>query len=192
MAATVAGTPYSALVRGPTALYPRGGLWMFVVWYTIAYGAFLFGAKPPRYFAIAAFAAYAIAAATMTWIMSRAGSPSFEASSTGIRLGRSGKIRELPWSDVQQIRVSVVKQGVLLEIILSPSVPVRYRGTARQLADLALFGLPLVGIRRCTPALLVPLPDPPRYRVPLIQVTAQELSTALAAEAPGTPVSVTG
>jgi hypothetical protein len=190
MAATLNGTPFKALVRGPAALYPRGGLWMFFVWYAIAYVAFLFGAKPSRSFAIVAFVMFGIGAGGLTWIMSRSGGQSFEASSTGIRLGRSGKVRELPWNEIQQLRISAVKRGVLLEVMLSPSVPVAYRGLGRQLGDLAFFSLPVTGVRRCTPALLVPLPDPPRYRVPLIRVTAQELSNALAGLAPGLPVSV--
>jgi hypothetical protein len=115
--------------------------------------------------------------------------PEFEASSSGIRLGRSEKVRELPWNEIQQVRTSAVKRGVLLEVMLSPSVPVAYRGLSRQLGDLAFFSLPVVGVRLCTPALLVPLPDPPRYRVPLIRVTAQELSDAFAGLAPGLPAS---
>ncbi len=189
MAATVTETPYTALVRGPTALYPRGGLWMFLVWYTVGYLALLFGTNSSRSFAIEVFALYAIGASVATWALSRSASPSFEASSTGIRLGRSGKVRELPWSEMQQLRICAVKRGVLLEIMLSPSVPLSYRGVGRQVADLAFFSLPIVGARRCTPALLVPLPDPPRYRVPLIRVTAQELSDDFARLAPGLPVA---
>ena len=133
MAATVTETPYTALVRGPAALYPRGGLWIFLVWYTVGYLAFLFGAKPSQSFAIALFAFYAIGASAVTWVLGRTAIPGFEISSTGIVLGRSGMIRELPSSDVQQIRISAVKHGVLLEIMLGPSVRVRYRGLARQL-----------------------------------------------------------
>jgi hypothetical protein len=184
---------YSGLVRGPSAVYPRGGIWMFSIWYAAMYVVLLFAASPSAAFAVVAFALFAGAAATITWLLSRASYRSLQADARGIRLGPPAKAREVPWAEVRQLRISADKDGALLEVLLDQSAEVPRRGLARKIGELAYFSLPFVGARNCTPEILIPLPDPPRYRVPLASVTPEALRSALAALAPDTvPITVSG
>jgi hypothetical protein len=182
---TAPGSTYSAHVRAAEARFPRGGVWVFATWYAVAAAAFVWGAKPSAAFAVVAIAAFAAGAGYIIWVQFRSGPQAFHADADGLRLGvgpASAKSRcDLSWGDVQQLRISERKHGVLLEVLVSNGAAHQYRSGLRQFADLAfMFGVPVTGVSRNTPALVVPRRDPPRYEIPLIQVTAPEVHAALA------------
>lgn len=178
---TAPGSTYSAHVRAAEARLPRGGVWVFAAWYAVAAADFVRGAA----FAGVAIAAFAAGAGYTIWVQFRSGPQAFHADADGLRLGfgpASAKSRrDLSWADVQQLRISERKHGVLLEVLVNNGAAQPYRNGLRQFADLAfMFAVPVTGISRNTPALVVPRPDPPRHQIPLIQVTAPEVHAALA------------
>jgi hypothetical protein len=182
---TAPGSTYSACVRAAEARFPRGGVWVFAAWYAVAAAAFVWGAKPSAAFAAVTIAAFAAGAGYIIRVEFRSGPRAFHADADGLRLGfgpASAKSRrDLSWDDVQQLRISERKHGVLLEVLVNSGASQPYRSGLRQFTDLAfMFGVPVTGISRNTPALVVPRRDPPRYQIPLIQVTAPEVHAALA------------
>jgi hypothetical protein len=182
---TAPSPAYSAFVRAAEARFPRGGVCVFAAWYAVSCAAFVWGAKPAAWFAFVAVLAFAAAAGTTIWVQFRSGVRAFHADAAGLRLGfgpaGAKSKRDLSWGDVQQLRISGRKRGVILEVLVNASAAPGYRSRLRQFADLAfMFAVPVTGISRNTPALVVPKPDPARYRIPLIQVSAPEVHAALA------------
>jgi hypothetical protein len=194
---TAPGPAYSALVRAAEARYPRGGGWVFAVGALVAAAAFVWGAKPAAWFAAVAVLAFAAAAGATIWVQYRSGLRVFYADADGVRLGfgpAGAKTRQdLSWGDIRQLRISGLKRGVMLEVLVNDSVAPVYRSRPRQLADLAyMFAVPVAGVRRNTPALVVARPDPARYCVPLIQVSAPEVQAALAQLGAETSITAAG
>lgn len=174
---------YSALVRGPSAIFPRGGIGVFSIWYAGFYLYLLWVAGPALWYNLVALVALGAAAATVTIVFSKAKSPAFGADSGGIRLGKKvARPVRLEWEHIRQLKISSDKHGSVLQILLDTSA--RPTGRVRQLASLALFAFVPMGFRRARPGLLTVLPDPPRYQVPLAQVTPEKLRSALSALAP--------
>jgi hypothetical protein len=144
--------------------------------------------------AIVAFAAPPV---VTTWALWKSGVQEFHADADGLRLGSgppgAKSRRDLSWSDVQELRITGQKRGVLLEVLLSAGPAPEYRSGLRQLADLAfMFAVPVVGVSRNTPALVVPKPDPARYQIPLIKVSAEELQSALTQLGAHTSIAIAG
>jgi hypothetical protein len=179
---------YTAVVRAAELAFPRGGRWMFFVYFAVGYVVLVWAGRISGLFAVLALLACAFAAGTSTWAFSRGGGRKFEADADGITVAE----RKLSWSDIAQLRITRMRDGARLEVLLTPAAPVSYRGPLRQAADLLIMGYyPFFRHRRTWPAILAPRPDPPRYVIPLLQVTPAELGSALAQVAPGTPIVVT-
>ncbi|HSR86384.1 MAG TPA: hypothetical protein VLM11_19580 [Streptosporangiaceae bacterium] len=182
---TAPSPAYSACVRAAEARLPRGGVYVFAAWYAMSCAAFVWGAKPAAWFASVAVVAFAAAAGTTIWVHLRSGVSAFHADADGLRLGfgpaGAKSKRDLSWGDVQQLTISGLNRRVMIEVLVNASAAPAYRSLLRQFADLAfMFAVPVGGISRNTPALVVPRPDPARYRIPLIQVSAPEVHAALA------------
>lgn len=188
-AATAGG--YSALVRGPSASFPRGGVWMFSFWYAVIYLAWFLEDRHPPWFDPVVLAAFAGADITVVIVFTRATNRAFTADRGGIWLGKKTATKNpqrLVWEQIRQLTISSYPHGSMLQVVLDSNA--RATSRLRQLASLALMSLPL-GIRRTTPGLLTLLPDPPRYRVPLARVTSEELKSALSGLAPATlPIEI--
>jgi hypothetical protein len=194
---TAPSAAYSAFVRGAEARFPRGGVCVFAAWYAVVCAAFVWGAKPGAWFAGVAVVWFAAVAGITIWVQFRSGVRAFHADADGLRLGfgpaGAKSKRDLSWGDVQQLRISGLKRGVMLEVLVSPSAAPVYRSRLRQFADLAfMFAVPVVGISRNTPALVVLRPDPARYRIPLIGASAPEVHAALAQLGAETSISAVG
>jgi hypothetical protein len=183
-AAATAG--YSALVRGPSPAFPRGGVWMFSVWYAGMYLCLLLVAGFSLWYNLVVLAAFSAAAAFMTRSVTKASHRAFAADHGGIWLGKNtaGARRvRLEWQQVRQLSISSHPHGSVLQILVNSGIPAT--GRRERIVNLALVLLPL-GIRRARPELLTVLLDPPRYRVPLAKVTPDELRSALSGLAPAT------
>jgi hypothetical protein len=194
---TAPGPAYSAFVRAAEARFPRGGVWVLAAWYPVMSAAFVWGAKPSAWFAFVVVIWFAAAAGIAIWVQFRSGVRAFHADGDGLRLGfgpaGAKTNRDLPWGDVQQLRIIGLKRGVILEVLVNASAAPVYRSRLRQFGDLAfMFAVPVIGFRRNTPALVVPRRDPARYRIPLIQASGPEVHAALAQLGAGTSIAAFG
>ena len=168
---------YTALVRGSSAIFPRGFLWLIPIWYVaIALGALL------------------LAALTLLVVLSTIRNNAFLVDDSGIWLGLRGgarrrfgprrrRNRHLPWAEIQQIRIVYRRYGARVDVYL-PAVPASGRGrafwrvTATSLAAGLTVLIPPAYLFRY-PAILRPRMDRRRYRVPLYDVMPEELRMAL-------------
>jgi hypothetical protein len=179
---TAAAGDYSALVRGASAVYPRGGIWMLFAGYAAACLVLVLLVKDPLAINLFYLVGMGAAVAVVTVVFSRARSRAFAADQGGVWLGKNtARPLRLGWEQIRQLTISSDPRGAVLQILLSSGA--HPTGIAQQLASLALLFVPF-GLRRARPGLLTVLPDPPRYRVPLSEVTPEELRSALAALAP--------
>jgi len=182
---------YSARVRGPLSSFPRGGLWVFGVWYVLIYLGALLEDGHELWFSLVSLVIIGGVCGYATYLLARATFLAFEVDADGIWLGKKSASRSperIGWEQVRQLTISSSRHGSVLQILLGPDVPAT--GRLRQAASLALMSVPL-GLRRTRPGLLTVLPNPPRYRVPLARVTPAELASALSPLAPATvPVQV--
>ena len=98
------------------------------------------GAALCRLVAVVAFAA---AAGTTIWVQFRSRVRAFRADADGLRLGfgpaGTTSKRDLSCGDVQQLRISGLKRGVMLEVLVNASAAPVYRSQLRQFADLAFM-----------------------------------------------------
>lgn len=173
---------YSALVRGPSAVFPRGTLWVLCFGYAVAYVILVVLVKEPLSINLIYLAGFIGSAIALSLVFGRAKYRAFAADDAGIWLGKNTtRPLRLKWEQVRQLKISPYPHGAVLEILLSSGH--RPTGRTQQILSLALLYVPF-GIRRARPGLLTVLPDPPRYRVPLTQVTPEELRSALSALAP--------
>lgn len=185
---------FSAQVRGPSATLPRGYLWLVPVWCAATAAALwiavreISGHKPPMWFVGSALGGILIGFCMLLGVLATARHFAFRADQSGVWLGvrtsrRRPKMRrvQLWWPEVQQLTIRRRWYGAKLEITLGPAARiVRRRGPWRQ--ALLMCGMLLMpfGLGRGTPGLTSPRADPPRYVVPLYDLSAEELRSALA------------
>jgi len=186
---------FAAYVRASQTQFPRGGMWVFAAWYAVMAAVLIWASTGPGAWRLRTFyvVALGLAALLLVLVFRANGARQFSADEHGLRLGNQMHARELAWSDVAEVRITPAGRGVRLDIVLGPAVPVAFRPAGRQAADLAfMFFVPVAGVRRNIPAVLVPRRDPARYQLPLLKVTAAEVRDQLSALAPGIPVQVCG
>ncbi|HEY2505644.1 MAG TPA: hypothetical protein VGI58_03940 [Streptosporangiaceae bacterium] len=187
-----AGSTYSAYVRGTEYAFPRGGRWLFYVWFLAVFVALAFvGGFSPAFLAVV-FVVLALGATYFARIFDRSPRPAFSASAAGLTFGRaggSGTSCQLTWAEISELRIKPLRGAVLLEIVTAPGVQVRQHGPAWQLAQLVLATLPL-GLQRSIPAVVTPARNPDRYRIPLLGVTEKDLRSGLARMARKTPIVI--
>jgi hypothetical protein len=188
------GNRYAALVRGPSAIFPRGYLWLIPVWFVVIAVLLEVKGKPPSWYTPYALAALMLAMITLIAVLLTMRSNAFVADDSGIWLGlragarrrfgpRRRRHRYLPWAEVQQIRIAGRPYGARLDIVAS--VADRGNVIGRVVAAGLTLVLPVSCLLR-SPGLLRPRSNPPRYRIPLYDVTPEELRLALAPLAPPT------
>jgi hypothetical protein len=187
---------YAALVRGSSAIFPRGYLWLIPVWYAAIAVLFEIKGKPPSWYAVSILAATLLAVLTLLTVLTTVRSNAFVADGSGVWLGLRGGARRrfgprrrqyayLPWSDVWQVRIAAKFYGARLDIVL-PAGSAGWRHPVREfIAAVVTLVLPVSYLFR-SPGLLLPRHDPPRYRIPLYDVTPEELRLALAPLVPPT------
>ena len=191
---------YAALVKGSSAIFPRGFLWLIPVWYTAIAVLVKVKARPPSWYAPYALGATLLAALTLFAVLSTIRNNAFVADDGGIRLGLRGGARRrlgrrrretthLPWPDVQQLKIASRPYGARLDILLHhDSIVDRHCVVWLIAANCVTVLLPVAYLFR-SPGLLRPRSyHPPRYRIQLYDVGPEELRLALA---PLTPPTVT-
>jgi hypothetical protein len=188
---------YAALVRGPSAVFPRGYLWLVPLWYLVLVGLAYDKGQLPSWYEVVCIGPTLLALLIVIAVLATLRSNAFVADETGIllglrgaaqrRFGRRRRQRYLVWDDVSQLRIAKRPYGARLDIILTAGSPT---GCGRMIwritAAVVTVLLPPACMFRC-PGLLRPRSDPVRFRVPLYEVTPEQLQLALA---PFTPPSV--
>jgi hypothetical protein len=188
---------YAALVRGPSAIFPRGYLWLIPVWYAALAALMEFKGKPPSWYGPIAVGALLLGAFTLLTVLSTVRNNAFLADEEGIWLGLRGGARRrfaprrrdcraLPWPELQQLKVARRHYGARLDILLLPEyAPHQGRIVWRAIAALLTLLIPAAYLFR-SPALLRPSSHSLRYRIPLYDVTPEQLRLALEPLAPPT------
>jgi hypothetical protein len=193
---------YAALVRGPSAILPRGYLWLIPLWYAaIAVVAEVKG-KLPLWYGLCALTATALAVLTLMAVLATLRSNAFMVDETGILLGLRGAARRrfgprrrantyVAWHEVQQLRIINRPYGARVDIFLLPgSVSLRGRMVWRIAAAGLTVLLPPAYLFRA-PGMLHPRSDPLRFRIPLYEITPEQLQLALVPLVPpNVPVAV--
>jgi hypothetical protein len=193
---------YAALVRGPSAIFPRGYLWLIPLWgAAVAALAYVKG-KLPLWYAVCALPAATLAVLTLIAVLATLRTNAFVVDDSGILLGLRGAARRrfgprrrrnthLAWDEVRQLRIASRPYGARLEIFLPPgSASDRGRMVWRIAAAVLTVLLPPACLVRA-PSLLHPRSDPLRYRIPLYEVTPEQLRLALVPFAPpNVPIAV--
>jgi len=184
---------YTALVRGSSAVFPRGYLWLIPVWYVVIAAAIKVKGRAPTWYEPIALGALLLAALTLLAVLSTLRNNAFLADDSGIWLGLRGgarrrfsrrrrQNRHLPWPEVRQIRIVYRRYGARLDVFV-PAAPVSrgraiWRVTATSLAAGLTVLIPLAYLFR-SPGIVRPRRDPLRYRIPLYDVSPEELQLAL-------------
>jgi hypothetical protein len=193
---------YAALVRGPSAIFPRGYLWLIPLWYAaIAVLAYVKG-KLPLWYGLCALPAATLAVITLIVVLATLRSNAFVVDESGILLGLRGAARRrfgrrrrvnrhLAWDEVGQLRIANRPYGARLDIFLSPS---SVSGRGHLVWRIAAAGLTVLippacllrspGLLHPRSGLLHPRSDPLRYRIALYEVTPEQLRLALVPFAP--------
>jgi hypothetical protein len=200
------GNRYTALVKGSSAVFPRGFLLLIPVWYAAIALVVKIKVKPASWFtwyAPYAFGITLLAALTLIMVLSTMRSNAFAADDGGILLGLRGAARRrfsrrrrqtthLPWPEIEELKIASRPYGARLDIVLHrDSVADRHHLIWQAVATVVTLLIPIACMFR-SPGLLRPrLYDPPRYRIQLYDVRAEELRLGLAPLAPPTvPINV--
>lgn len=199
---------YAALVRGSSAVFPRGYVWLIPLWY--AGLAFLAEAKgkPPSWYALCALAATAIAVLTLVAVLATLRSNAFQVDDGGILLGLRGAAQRrfgprrrrttyLEWHEIQQIRIAYRPYGSRVDVVLPAGAQSgRGRIVWQVVAIILTVLVPPVCLLR-QPGLLRTRSSPLRnripiyYRIPIYDVTPEQLQLALVPFAPpNLPISI--
>ena len=203
---------YTALVRGSSAVFPRGFLWLIPIWYVAIAAAAKLKSRAPlwyepmRWYQPIALGALLLAALTLIVVLSTIRNNAFLVDDSGIWLGLRGgarrrfgprrrRNRHLPWAEIQQIKIVYRRYGARVDVFL-PAAPASGRGrafwrvTATSLAAGLTVLIPPAYLFRY-PAILRPRMDRRRYRIPLYDVAPEELRMALLPLAPpNLPIAV--
>lgn len=186
----------SAPVIGPSAILPRGYLWMAPIWFLVVTGAL--AASPwPIWFRLTAVVGLLASVVVFVMALSSITTHAFIADDEGVRLGlpastrRRGRrrrdVRYLPWRQIERVRLAPRAYGTRVELILGPNASLALRGfkhnPARRAGRWLLLLIPFWYLLRPT-ALTTPLDGPPRYRVNLRGVSVDDLRSRLRAVAP--------
>ncbi|HEX6931691.1 MAG TPA: hypothetical protein VF162_06090 [Streptosporangiaceae bacterium] len=184
-------------VIGPSAILPRGYLWVTPIWYLVFAAGLALSPWPPVWFRLAAAAGLLGAMIVFILVISSITTHAFAVNAEGIDLGlpsfsrRRGRrrrdVKHLPWRQVERIRLAPRPYGARVEVILSQDASLALRGyrhgPGRRAVRWILLLIPFWYMLRPT-ALISPLDGPPRYQASVRGITVDELRHRLRAFAP--------
>jgi hypothetical protein len=181
---------YPALVRGPSAVFPRGYLWLVPLWYLVLVGLAYNSNRLPSWYEVCCIGPVFLALLVVVVVLATLRSNAFVADESGIllglrgaaqrRIGRRRRQKHLAWYDVSQLRIAYRPYGARLDVLMAPgSATGNGRIIWRIIAAVLTVLLPPACMFR-SPGLLRPRSGPVRYRVPLYDVRPEQLRLALA------------
>jgi hypothetical protein len=184
----------AALVRGPSAVFPRGYLWLVPLWYLVLVGLAYDKGQLPSWYEVCCIGPTVLALLIVIAVLATLRSNAFVADESGIllglrgaaqrRIGRRRRQRHLAWYEVSQLRIAYRPYGARLDVLMAPGSPTgNGRAIWRIIAAVLTVLLPPACMFR-SPGLLRPRSGPVRYRVPLYDVRPELLQLALAPLAP--------
>ena len=189
---------YAALVRGPSAIFPRGFIWLIPVWYAALAAVAKFKGHPASWslwYAPYALGATLLAVATLMAVLLTVRNNAFLADENGIWLGLRGgarrrfgprrrEVRYLPWAEMQQLKIARRHYGARLDILVAAErAPSPWRIVRRIIAAVLTLVIPPAYLFR-SPGIVYPRSH--RYRIPLYDVRPEQLRLALEPLAPPT------
>jgi hypothetical protein len=185
---------YPALVRGPSAVFPRGYLWLIPLWYLVLVALAYDSNRLPSWYEVCCIGPVFLALLTVVVVLATLRSNAFVADDSGIllglrgaaqrRIGRRRRQKHLAWYEVSQLRIAYRPYGARLDIFMAAgSATGNGRAIWRIIAAVLTVLLPPACMFR-SPGLLRPRSGPVRYRVPLYDVRPEQLRLALAPLAP--------
>jgi hypothetical protein len=189
---------YAALVRGPSAIFPRGYLWLIPVWYVTLAALAASKDKLPSWstwYGPYAVGATLVAACTLVVVLSTVRNNAFLADENGIWLGLRGgarrrfgrrrrDVRYLSWPEMDELKIARRHYGARLDILLAAGTPADPWGDVRRLiAAVVTLIIPPAYLFR-SPGIVHPRSH--RYRIALYDVRPEELRLALLPLAPPT------
>lgn len=184
-------------VIGPSAILPRGYLWVTPIWYLVLAAALALSPWPPVWFRLTSAAGLLGAMIVFILVVNSITTHAFAVNAEGIDLGlpsfsrRRGRrrrdVRHVPWRQIERIRMAQRPYGARVEVILSQDASLALRGyrhgPARRAVRWILLLIPFWYMLRPT-ALTSPLDGPPRYQANVRGITVDELRQRLRAFAP--------
>jgi len=194
---------YAGLVRGSSAVFPRGYIWLIPLWYAVIAAVIEFKGHSPTWYLPIALGGLLVATMTLVVVLSTMRNNAFLAENGGIWLGLRGgarrkftrrrrETRHLSWAEIAQIKIAWRRYGARVDIIL-PAYARGHRGRLvwRIAAAVLTVFLPPAYLFR-NPGLVRPRSsDPMRYRIPLYDVSPEQLRLALVPMAPpNLPIAV--
>lgn len=188
----------SVPVGGPSVIFPRGYLWSLLVWLTAACVALAISTRWPLWVRADAAGGLLISTIVFVSVGSSLTFRAFSADRGGVRLGlpastrRRGRQRRtaknIPWQQIERVRIAARPYGVRMEVILGPNATLAVRGYQPRPAAVImhrvfLLLIPFWYLVRPT-GLTTPLSGPPRYRAALRGVTLEQMRRTLRTLAP--------
>ena len=185
---------YAALVRGPSAVFPRGYLWLIPLWYLVLVALAYEKGQLPSWYEVCCIGPVFLVLLIVMAVLATLRSNAFVADDSGIllglrgaaqrRIGRRRRQKHLAWHEVSQLKIVYRPYGARLDIVMAPGSPAGNGHLAwRIIAAVLTVLLPPACMFR-SPSLLRPRSDPVRYRVPLHDVRPEQLQFALAPLSP--------
>jgi hypothetical protein len=107
---------YAALVKGPSAVFPRGFLWLIPLWYLVLVAVTRYKGRLPSWYALCALGATLLAVLLLIAVLATLRNNAFVADESGIllglrgaaqrRIGRRRRQKHLAWDEVSQLRIA--------------------------------------------------------------------------------------
>jgi hypothetical protein len=185
---------YPALVRGPSAVFPRGYLWLVPLWALVLLALAYDTGRLPSWYEVYCIGPASLAVLIVLAVLATLRNNAFVADESGIllglrgaaqrRIGRRRRQKHLAWYEVSQLKIAYRPYGARLDIFMAAgSATGNGRAVWRIVAAVVTVLLPPACVFR-SPGLLRPSSGPVRYRVPLYDVRPEQLQFALAPLAP--------
>src|SRR5271166_5173559 len=137
----------SAPVVGPSTIFPRGFLWLAVIWDAAVVAVLALSPWPPMWFRASAAAGLLGALLIFLTVLGTVSVHAFAADQNGVRIGlppstrrrgrRRREVKYLPWQHIERIRIASRPLGVQLEVVLGENASLSARGMRRGPLDRA-------------------------------------------------------
>ena len=120
---------YPALVRGPSAVFPRGYLWLIPLWALVLLGLAYDKGQLPSWYEVCCIGPALLAVLIVFAVLATLRNNAFVADESGIllglrgaaqrRIGRRRRQKHLAWYEVSQLKIAYRPYGARLDIFMA-------------------------------------------------------------------------